>query len=152
MASAKEIFEAMGFDIEAATEEDDKIRRTRSKDKRVCLCGHAMARHEEFNGMIQCSALRSTCMCRKSQPVLEVEDVRVFMSKTEGSGAMHALNRGILAAAKRGHNIEWVAEALACHRCGVMGQRLTPLAVTANGFPATYDTGYNALLCDDCRV
>ena len=76
------------------------------------------------------------------------------MSKTEGSGTLHALTRGILAAAKRDHEVSWVEEARYCHKCHAAGEsvRLTPMAVTANGIPASEDTGYNAFLCDECRI
>lgn len=151
MATGKEILEQMGIDLDEAIALDEEVRNRRPRDRRICLCGHGVSRHEELAGRESCSALGYNCKCRKVQPVLEVDDIRVFLSKTEGTGILHALNRGILSATKKGQNIQWIDGTRICHRCGTDEGRLTPTAVTGNGFPADHDTGYNAILCDTCR-
>jgi len=75
----------------------------------------------------------------------------MFLRKTEGAGAMHALSRGIYAAIEAGRSVEWIVD-LVCDKCNAQGKRVVPVPVTQNGFISDYATGFDALLCDDCRV
>jgi hypothetical protein len=153
MPTGKDLIEEMGLDYQEVLEADETRERGRPKSKTICLCGHALSRHEDMgDGRAPCNALMRNCRCRNPIAVLETEDVRVFMSKTEGGAALHALTRGLLAANKKGIEVSWIDEQRYCHSCETTDTRLTPVAVTRNGLPATEDTGYNALLCDDCRL
>ena len=154
MATAKDILADMGIELEEVIKASEEIKQRKPRDRRICLCGHGIARHSEFGGREACSALHYNCKCRKAIPILTAEDIRPFICRTEGSGALHALSRGIAAAAKRGQGIEWVEENRYCHSCETAGEalRLTPVAITNNGFVTDQDTGYNALLCPECRI
>jgi hypothetical protein len=153
MSTAKELLEDMGINYEEFLEEDETRERGRPKSKTVCICGHAVSRHEDSGiGIRPCNALMRNCRCRNPIPVLESTDVRVFMSKTEGSGTLHALARGILAAGRKDIEVKWLDEERYCHPCGATDVRLIPMAVSSNGIPQSEDTGYNALFCDECRI
>jgi len=75
----------------------------------------------------------------------------MFLRKTEGAGAMHALSRGLYACIEAGRKVEWVVD-LACDKCGATDKRVVPVPVTQSGYLADYATGFDALLCDECRV
>ena len=155
MATPDEILTAMGLDPDEAERVDKELTlNARTKDKRICLCGHALGRHDMALGRPVCQVGKLACNCRTLQPVLVVSDTRPFIRKTEGSSMNHALSRGIAAARKAEVTIDLIEEAWGCHKCGTAGEaiRLTPMAVTANGIPTDHDSGYNALFCDDCRI
>jgi hypothetical protein len=155
MATPQEILESMGLDPNEAERVDRELtQNARVKDKRICLCGHAVGRHDMTLGRPICVVGRMECKCKNLQPILAVSDTRPFIRKTEGSSLNHALSRGIAAAMSAGCDIDKIEDEWACHKCGVSGEaiRLTPVAVTANGVPTDYDSGYNALFCDDCRT
>ncbi len=152
MATGKDLIEEMGLDYEEVLKADDERERGRPKSKTVCICGHALTRHEDMgDGRAPCNALMRNCRCRNPHAVIETSDVRVFMSKTEGGGALHALTRGLLTAHKKGIEVSWIEDARYCHKCETVEGRLTPIAVSRNGIPQNEDTGYNAFFCDDCR-
>ena len=154
MATGKEILEDMGLDYEEAVAFEQDLKKLKQRDRRVCACGHAMARHE-FNpsiGLDKCSALRYDCKCRKPNAVLDTNDVRPFRFRTEGSGIQHAISRGIVAAVKKGHELNWIEEAQICDKCKTTEGKMTPMTVTSNGFPADHDTGFNVLFCTECRI
>lgn len=71
----------------------------RKNDKRICICGHPMSRHDETNDM-SCRPARFDCPCIRPVAVLEVPDNRYFLGRNEGSGEKHALMRGIYMARK----------------------------------------------------
>jgi hypothetical protein len=156
MATPEQILIEMGIDPEEANQRDIELTTTQRGDRRVCLCGHSMNRHSDtvIAGRYECVVGRKYCPCKKPQPVLNANDTRSFIRTTKGSGLDHALTRGIAAAIKLGTTIEWIPEARHCHPCGKAedGLRLTAMSVTENGFPADYETGYNALFCDKCRT
>ncbi|NBS92158.1 MAG: hypothetical protein EBT27_00155 [Betaproteobacteria bacterium] len=109
-----------------------------------------MSAHTVVGGVAYCRPTKLECPCKSCKPVIEVEDTRCFNFKTEGSGALHALARGMLALAKREKNMRWVVE-LQCERCKRPAEKLVPTAVTQRGQAATQATGFDALLCEDCR-
>jgi len=152
MATAQQLIEDMGLDYQEAQQAEEARERGKPKTKTICICGHATSRHEEFAGRTACNALMRNCRCREPKVVLQTTDVRMFLSKTEGSGLLHALTRGILAAGKKEIQVSWVDEERYCHKCQATEVRLTPMAVTTNGIPADQDTGYNAFFCDECRI
>jgi hypothetical protein len=153
LVSSENALEAMGISVEEAREVDKKLtRKSKTKrDRRVCVCGHAVSKHTTYNGILVCKPSAMMCPCKKITPVLEAEDTRMFLRKTEGAGPMHALTRGISACLEAGRQVEWIVS-LQCARCGSSDKRVTPVPVTQNGYSADYATGFDALLCDDCRV
>lgn len=152
MATGKDILADMGIDLEEAIEIDQMLQNRQRRDRRICLCGHAVVRHADEFGRVQCRANKWNCKCRVIQPVLEVQDTRLFMRKTEGPGAFHALNRGIISASAKGHEMEWIDGALVCHKCGTTDSKVTVVPVTQTGLVQDTDTGFNAFLCDECRL
>ena len=143
-------FSHFDFSLDDALEANDSLAQRGPRDQRVCLCGHAVSRHTEIAGIAMCKPSKMECSCKKMRPVLRVTDLRVFLRKTDGSGPMHALGRGMATAVARGVGIEWLVEAK-CDRCGAEGP-MSPVAVTQAGHAASHDTGYNALLCGECRT
>jgi hypothetical protein len=137
------------FTLDEAIEANDELKTRGPRDQRVCLCGHAVSRHDEIAGVVFCKPSKMECSCKKTRPVLKVSDLRVFLRKTDGTGAMHALGRGMATAAQKDISVEWLVEPV-CDRCEKPGP-VSPVAVTQTGFVARYDTGYNALLCKACR-
>jgi hypothetical protein len=139
-------------ELEAADQElylSGKAQR-RSRDNRVCACGHRASAHTVVGGVAYCRPTKLECPCKALKPVLEVQDTRCFNFKTEGSGALHALGRGLLACVKREKAVRWIVE-LQCERCGKEAERLIPTAVSQRGQAVAHATGFDALLCEDCR-
>lgn len=151
----KEALEAMGISIEEAQEADkvarETSRRERERDISVCLCGHGSARHIVVNGTVFCKPSRMECPCKKLRPVLECADTRKFLRRTSGGGALHALTLGILAHVQEGKRVEWIVD-LKCDRCGKDDKNVVPVPVTQQGRAVGYATGYDALLCRECRT
>jgi hypothetical protein len=150
--SSENPYEFLDFDIEeskAAEEKLSVIGRRLDRDGRICACGHPMARHATYSGIVYCKPSRMECLCKTARPVLEAEDVRDFLRKTVGSGPLHALGRGILSSIEKGHKVEWIVS-MVCDRCGTEG-RISPVSVTQHGIEARESTGYDALLCQKCR-
>lgn len=143
----------LGMSLDEVREVDEKLTKKNKikRDRRVCLCGHAVSKHTTFNGILVCKPSAMMCPCKKIRPVLEADDTRMFLRKTEGAGAMHALSRGLYACIEAGRKVEWIVD-LACDKCGATDKRVVPVPVTQNGFLADHATGFDALLCDDCRV
>lgn len=152
MKSAKDILNEMGIDPDEAIRVDKQLTSRPRGDKRICLCGHSVSRHDLTLDRPSCIVGKQFCPCRKIQPVLVVEDTRPFIRKTDGASVLHALTRGIAAAAEKGHAVEKIEGAWVCHRCGQSDVRLSPVPVSSNGVAMQTATGYDALLCDDCRM
>ena len=152
--SEKNALEMMGISIEEALEVDNKLteqNRSRKKDSRICICGHAVVKHTVYGGVVACKPSALTCPCKKVRSVLEAEDTRYFLRKTAGSGAMHALSRGIINSIKTHKSVEWIIP-LACDRCGRSENNVVPVPVTQSGYAADEATGFDALLCPECRM
>jgi hypothetical protein len=153
--SPEEMLKTLG----TSAEEVETSRRTgeanasRGKtDKRICACGHRVAAHTEIAGVTFCKPSRMECPCKKCRPVLEAEDTRVFIRATTGGGKLHALSQGLYNLIQRGKNARWIIE-LKCDRCGEESEKpLSPVPVTQSGVAVSYATGYDALLCDECRT
>lgn len=145
-------FEYLDFTPEEALHADDLLcaRQGRRRDGRICVCGHPMTRHAMLSGLVYCKPTRMECPCKKARPVVEASDTRPFLRKTEGQGAMHALGRGLLAASRDGHRVEWLVPRQ-CDRCGTEGP-VSPVPVTQRGVAVNEATGFDALLCNKCRM
>lgn len=152
---ALEALEAMGISLEEAEKADrvsrETPRRERDRDISVCLCGHGSARHIVVNGTVFCKPSRMECPCKKLRPVLEATDTRKFLRKTTGGGALHALTLGILSHVKENKSVTWIVD-LKCDRCGKDDKNVVPVPVTQHGRAVGYATGYDALLCRECRA
>ena len=123
--------------------------RRRTGDRRICVCGHPAGRHTQVQGITLCKPTRMECPCKNLRAVLRAEDTRNFLRKTEGSGALHALGRGLRAAQDAGKSVEWLVEAK-CDSCLTAAQ-VSPVAVTQRGIVVQSATGFDALLCRKCR-
>ena len=143
-------FDFMDFTLEEAVEKDNLLRqKPPERDGRICLCGHPTSRHTIANGLVFCKPTRMECPCKKVRAVVESSDVRPFLRKTEGSGPMHALGRGLAAAITKGLDVAWLIEKK-CDRCGTEGP-VAPVPVTQRGISTSSATGFDALLCAVCR-
>jgi hypothetical protein len=153
LLSEKNALEMMGISIEEALEVDKQLtdkHKSKKKDSRICICGHAVVKHTVYGGVVACKPSALTCPCKKVRSVLEAEDTRYFLRKTAGSGAMHALSRGIINSIKTHKSVTWIIP-LECDRCGRSENNVVPVPVTQSGYATDEATGYDALLCPDCR-
>lgn len=144
----------MGLTVEEVQEADRKIiQKTKAggRDRRICVCGHAVSKHTTYAGILDCKPSALRCPCKKIRPVLEVDDTRVFLRKTEGGGAMHALSRGIYSSIQAGKNVRWTID-LMCDRCGSTANNVVPVPVSQSGSSQDEATGFDALLCPSCRT
>jgi hypothetical protein len=146
-------YEFLDFGIEDSKAAEEKIasQGRSDRDKRICACGHPMARHWTEHGKTLCKPSKMECPCRfeSHRAVLLAGDARKFLRKTEGPGPEHALARGILASIESGSDVEWLVE-MVCDFCGEQSQ-LSPVPVTSSRSVEFKATGYDALLCRKCR-
>ena len=120
------------------------------KDGRVCICGHSNGRHEILNGMVACQPAKQYCPCKKIRLVVESSNTRPFLRKTAGGGPMHALSQGIKSAIGYGYSVDWLIEPK-CDKCGE-DKQVSPVPVTQNGRETEEATGFDVLLCRECRI
>jgi len=152
MDSANDALAAMGIDPDEAIAVDESLReRPGSRDGRVCICGHGVGRHTVEGGAVYCKPARMECLCKKVRPVVDAEDTRPFLRKTAGAGPMHALTRGLAALAALGKKAEWIVP-LECDKCGDEARGIVPVPVTQQGIISSEATGFDVLLCPNCRV
>ena len=143
-------FDFLDFTVEEARKTDmELLSRPTERDGRICSCGHPVARHAQLSGIVLCKPTRMECPCKSVRPVLDCSDVRPFLRKTAGPGPMHALGRGIAAALEKNLKVNWLIE-MKCDRCKKEGP-VSPVPVTQSGFSVDYATGFDALLCRECR-
>jgi len=144
---------AMGLSLDEVMEADSELRtRPATRDGRICICGHSMTKHkfDKFIGVHTCKPSKMDCPCKAPRPVLEAEDTRPFLRRTQGSGAMHALSRGLAALITSGKSAEWTIDMI-CDGCKDPSDSLVPVPVTKDGIAKSEATGYDMLLCPDCR-
>jgi hypothetical protein len=153
MENLNDPYEFLDFGIEESKTAEEKIsNQGRSdRDKRICACGHPMARHWTELGRTLCKPSKMECPCKfeSHRAVLIAGDARKFLRKTEGPGPEHALARGILASVDSGNSVEWIIE-MECDFCKKTAQ-LSPVPITQSRSIAYRATGYDALLCRECR-
>jgi hypothetical protein len=152
----KEIEMTNPFDFLDISEEEamsnlDEANRYGKRDGRICICGHSLKFHNfiDTRGVHVCNALKQACPCKNPRVVVESTNTRVFMRKTEGGGGLHALVRGIAGAQKVGATVDWVVD-MKCDRCGTEGP-IAPVPISPEGAIQSRSTGYEALLCRNCR-
>lgn len=153
MEDADAILASMGIDPNEAVAIDKKQKvERRRRDNRICICGHGMNRHSSINGVTFCKPSALTCECKKSRPVLEADDTRYFLRRTNGPGTSHALVRGIAASGLKGIKVHWI-EPPKCDRCQKTEGYIVPAPVLQAGgrvHPEGESTGYDKFLCGDC--
>lgn len=150
MASAKDALAALGISVEEAREADERLKTKPTRDPRICLCGHAINKHNIVRGEVQCVPSRYWCPCKNMRAVIEVEDTRMFLRKTTGPGVEHALVRGISALAEHGKEVTWI-ETPTCDRCKTTEGKITPVPINGYSSNVAYEaTGLDALLCAKC--
>jgi hypothetical protein len=134
------------------------------RDKAICICGHPRSRHVtelmgEVSGNAGCTPAKQVCSCVKIHVVGEASDTRLFLRKTTGPGKFHALAQGIAATNEReGATFDWSIDPV-CFSCGDATKKVIPMMVTQRGAEVLglddlvnrRDTGYNVLICADCR-
>lgn len=126
-------------------------------DKRICICGHQMSKHNEETH--KCRPGRFDCECRRMLPVIEVPDTRYFMSRSLGSGEKHALTRGIFLARQGMGEIfdekaKWLVD-MVCENpsCG-KPTKLFPVRCDTDFFriyDSAKDQGVTMFYCETCR-
>lgn len=142
---------ALGMDAKEVLELDDTLRtRPQHRDGRICICGHGASKHTIYEGIVSCKPSKMDCPCQNLRVVLEAEDTRPFLRRTQGAGAMHALSRGLAALIGKGKSAEWVIP-LVCDKCKEPSQTLFPVPITKNFVAVDYPTGIDTLLCPTCR-
>lgn len=150
MNSAGDILKQMGIDPDQALSEDGKLSARPRRDRRICACGHPMNRHYEIMpGRWACKPSRMDCRCETARAVLEVQDTRVFLRKTNGPGVEHALSRGMAALHYAGKSAEWI-EGPSCDACQKIGVQVIPTPISGAKRVAFQETKDNALLCPTC--
>jgi len=132
---------------------------SRSLDRRICICGHAMSRHHfnDFTGSHYCKPGQLACACVNKRPVIEVPNTRYFMRKSHGSGSKHALTLGVVASIEAlGEDFtkgrKWLVEEV-CDICK-KETKYYPVRVTPTGeaLPdSDEDQGVTAFMCSECR-
>lgn len=132
---------------------------SRSLDRRICICGHAMSRHHfnDFTGGHYCKPGQLACACINPRAVIEVPNTRYFMRKSHGSGPKHALALGVVASIEAlGEEFtkarKWLTEEV-CDICK-KESKYYPVRVTPTGEAiedSDEDQGVTAFMCLDCR-
>lgn len=139
-----------GISLEDIQKVSEILKTTRTKDNRVCVCGHTMSKHNRAeNGVITCRPSALSCLCKRMHPVLKSDNIRPFMRKTSGHRMEHALMLGIAKCIEIGATFEWLEDPLTCERCK-KETVVFPVCLTSQGFKAPDSMGYDHLLCDDC--
>lgn len=148
MSDARSILAGMGLDPDEAIEADQRLKTKPKRDPRICVCGHAVNKHVPESGA--CEPTRYKCPCRQMIPVLTVDDTRLFLRRTTGPGAEHALTRGIAALADSDKGCEWIEETHKCFKCGG-DDKLRAVPTDSEGTKVKYEhSQFNILVCADC--
>ena len=124
--------EFFDFDEEQARKGLEQIERSGRNDKRICICGHSVARHMIDSGIVSCVAGKQPCPCVEIRAVLRAQNTRGFMRKTMGVGVFHALGSAVAQAVQDGIEIEWLIPAV-CDKCGAEG-KVSPCVYSAAEF------------------
>jgi hypothetical protein len=163
----------MGIDPHEIDTHDTSLVNKQGVDRRICICGHAMDRHKAAATIgwekpvailkwsdptepFKCTPNAQSCSCRRLIPVLEVSNTKYFLKKTNGSGELHALTRGLRALAKvQNHIMKWLVEPT-CVICEATGttDRIVPACFNKDKTIRTEEgsIGYDDFICQKCRV
>jgi len=128
----------------------------RRNDRRICICGASMSRHEP--GSFTVKALSFEYECKRQFPVLKVGNTRHFVARTISSGEGHALVRGYMASKAAIPNFEEGVEWLIDFKCENPKCRkptkIFPTRVDEVGYrlrDSDDDRGWTAIYCEECR-
>lgn len=144
-------FDVFDFSEEEAEEVIQEVARNPyNRDGAICLCGHPRSKHMASSIGYTCSPAKQFCPCKKLRVVAESSDTRYFLRKTLGAGPRHALSQGMKAAVKSGATVVWVGES-SCDKCGEE-KPVSPVPVTQGGIEMDEPTGFDVLLCIECRM
>lgn len=145
------VLSSMGIDFEQAKQISETLKTSRSKDDRVCVCGHKMSNHTvSSGGLVSCTPSRLQCPCKRNHAVIRSDNLRPFMRKTTGPGMLHALVLGITKAIEIGATVEWIETPTRCEKCDQLAS-VKPVCVTKQGYKVENESvGWDYLLCDDC--
>jgi hypothetical protein len=154
MTTAREALLAMGIDPDEAIATDERLRSKPRRDSRICICGHAISRHniDEDSGRSTCSPSQMSCSCLHINPVLEADDTRMFLRKTTGPGKEHALIRGISALIAIDKSCTWIAGSQLCQKCGTAELPIVPVPVKDPEMSKVVyrQSQHNAMMCAKC--
>lgn len=143
-------FHSLDISEEEAVKSYEDIKKTGSRDGRICMCGHGIGYHSfiDGRGVYKCNAQKQTCPCKTPRAVLITDNVKAFLHKTHGSAGLHALTQGIVSATTNGYLIDWIVD-LKCDKCGA--ENVVPCPVTQTGQVMFKATGWDKFLCRECR-
>jgi hypothetical protein len=131
-------------------EEFINIRDLRQEVQReVCICGHAINKHDGMGGNVICVTARMWRPCTTPHAVLNVQDTRYFMTRTYGAGRKHALATGLHRLGKKGKWAKWIVEPK-CAKCGANKNPVYPTAIDETNRVSRKPTSRNFLLCGVC--
>ena len=149
-------------------------------DSHICACGHPVRVHQDAGvpGVTRklCTPGRQKCPCKVVRPVLASSNLRVFMGRTDGVGALHALGKGISGLLiRRKDKAVWLDKgkfpvdadgdsmiygtpgvhgSVVCDICLVETYEPVPVAVavadSAEPVMADHSTGVDKLVCMGC--
>ena len=155
----------MILDPEAIAASLAKSKAERTPDRRICTCGHNARSHAsqavdgsplndlfKARGVETCTPGRQQCPCQVFEGVATCSDVRLFVFKTSGAFADHALTKGVQAAMTKGLNPQPVGDwtCRSCKRGQVEGVPVGPVPISAQRRELAGPAPYNLLLCSDC--
>lgn len=150
-----DFFASIGIQDEELAEADKRQKKRGKTDRRVCICGHGVSKHRynDLVGMWSCKPAFD-CRCKAPVAVMEVTNIKPFLRKTEGGGALHALFGGLQGMRELDKEatftklISWV-----CHFCqSDVGVKPEPLTQHGRRTRDGLSEGYDAFVCDECRV
>lgn len=152
------LFDAESLEELRKKQEDLKAqrvkRRRRGTTNEVCICGHPINNHHDFseNGTYTCTPGRTECWCKKPDPVLTTDNLRMFMYGTDGHGGKHALGLGMRSCALNGVKMQWMKHEMHCDKCkNVLDPGdCFPVAVSSADRMSTTTTSLNILICRGC--
>lgn len=143
------------FDVLSVSEEEaaevlrDVESNPRGRDSGICICGHPRSKHVGTNIGTVCSPAKHYCPCKKVRVVAEAPNLRLFLYKTTGGGASHALVKGLKKSIDSGLEVEWIGGSI-CDHCQ-RERKVSVVPVSQRGVEMSEPTGYDVLLCDECR-
>jgi hypothetical protein len=143
------------FDILSVSEDEaaevlkDVEANPRGRDSGICICGHPRSKHVSTHIGTVCSPAKHYCPCKKVRVVLEAPNLRLFLYKTTGADASHALVKGISRSVELGLETNWVGGSV-CDHCQ-KERKVSVVPVSQRGVEMSEPTGYDVLLCNECR-
>ena len=135
-----------------------EVKLKKERNHKVCVCGHSVSYHTEVGDRVVCSpAKMRSCRCTTVRPVVEAQNLRLFMCVTTGSGGDHALGKGITASEANGKEYSWIGTAgTKCDAClGDMEDWANRHILSIDpytGMVAERSTGVDKIVCTSCYL